>query len=458
MKQMSLAQITKACEGSYKGSPELLELEVSMVTTDSRKIEKGGLFIALKGERFDGNSYIPGVLESGALCAVGSIDYEPPVGCGYIRVSDTGKALKDIASYYRQVMGVKVVGITGSVGKTSTKETIAAFLSRKFNVLKTEGNFNNEIGVPLTIFRLKEEHEVLVLEMGINHFGEMSRLTACAKPDIAVITNIGNCHLEFLGDRDGVLKAKSEIFEGLRDDGGIFLNGDDDKLITITSPKGIVPVKFGFSEGCDVKASEIKSHGLAGSTFNVTLSDGTVVPMSVKVPGEHVIRNVTCASAVAEHLGVSPEAMQEAAASLSAMAGRGAIETTEDYIIMNDCYNANPASMRAALSVLSYAEGRKVAILGDMLELGPKEEELHREIGPVAAALGVDLLITVGRLGKCISEGAKSVPVHPELVHFDKLEELLSSLFNLLKSGDSILVKASHGMHFDQIVEMLTSK
>lgn len=245
MKNMTLRNIAKACNGIYYGPEEALSREITEVVTDSRKAGEGCLFVAIKGERVDAHRFIPQVFEQKAACVLAEQKQEDARG-PYILVDSTLQAVKDLAEFYRQQLGIKVVGVTGSVGKTSTKEMIASVLSEKYRVLKTLGNFNNELGLPLTVFRLREEHQVAVLEMGISDFGEMHRLSKIARPDICVMTNIGQCHLEFLKDRDGVLRAKSEIFDFTAEDGQAVLNGDDDKLAGIRQVKGKAPVFFGI--------------------------------------------------------------------------------------------------------------------------------------------------------------------------------------------------------------------
>lgn len=265
MKNMTLENMAKACDGQLIGmKEEYAEKEAACVVIDSRKIEEGGVFIATKGERVDGHDFISQVAEKGALFVVCE---KAPEGCElpYILVEDSFKALRQIAEFYRQQLTIPVVGITGSVGKTSTKEMIAGVLSEGFRVLKTEGNFNNEVGLPLTLLRIRDEHEVAVVEMGISDFGEMHRLSKMARPDICVMTNIGQCHLENLGTRDGILKAKSEIFDFMNPEGHILVNGDDDKLATVKAKGGHAPVHFGLSSANEVFASDVMNRGLLGS-------------------------------------------------------------------------------------------------------------------------------------------------------------------------------------------------
>ncbi len=452
MKGMNLLAIAKACAGTFYGNDEQAGIQVSGVVIDSRKVEPGGLFIAIKGNRSDGHDYIQQVYEAGAACCVSEKILE---NCDkpYIKVESTLKALRDIAAYYRQCLDVRVVGVTGSVGKTSTKETIAAVLSRQCKVLKTEGNYNNEIGLPLTVFRLQEDDEIAVLEMGISDFGEMERLSAIAKPDICVITNIGTCHLENLKDRDGVLAAKTECFRNMTDGGCAVLNGNDDKLATISLVNGMRPVFFG-GENWYVTAKNIANRGLDGLEFTICFVDGRSIDVSVPIPGAHMVDNALAAACVANLLGISLISIKEGLAGLTTLAGRNNIIRTDKYTIIDDCYNANPVSMEAAIDVLDMAITRKVAVLGDMFELGDNEAELHSRVGKHIAECDTDVVVTIGNLAKNIhSEVAKKDG--RLAIHFDSKEVFLEQMDKILEEKDTILVKASHGMGFDRIVQAL---
>ena len=451
MKDMTLENIACACHGSYYGPQERKRECVEGIAIDSRQIEPGWLFVATKGERVDGHSFVGQVMEKGALCVL--VEKKPDIDCPYILVDDSFQALKDIAAFYRSRLSCKVVGITGSVGKTSTKEMIAGVLSAKYNVLKTAGNFNNEVGVPLTLFRLREEHEVAVVEMGISDFGEMSRLTTMVRPDISVITNIGECHLENLGDRDGVLKAKTEIFEGLADDGYAVLNGQDDKLLTIKEVKGKAPRFFGAD---DCYAEHIVSKGLLGSTCVIHCEDMTV-NADIRVQGVHQVKNAMAAVCVAKILGLKKEEMERGIKSVVALAGRGEIIAGDRFTLIDESYNANPVSMKATLDALSQTEGRRVAILGDMFELGENSDALHREVGSYAKATGIDLLICIGENARHIYEGANESQKESTTVvcHFAGKEEFIKQKEELLQTGDTILIKASHGMHFETLKKEL---
>lgn len=453
MKGLTLRRIAEVCGGRFVGNEEDALREAVSITTDSRQAEPGGVFAAIKGARADGHDFIPAVLEKGALGVICEREPEGTAG-NYILVSSTQEALKAIAEEYLKQLAIPVVGITGSVGKTSTKEMIAAVLSQKYRVLKTAGNFNNELGLPLTIFRLRDEDEIAVLEMGISDFGEMHRLAKIARPDTCVITNIGQCHLEFLGDRDGVLRAKTEIFDFLRPDGYIILNGDDDKLSTVTEVKGIRPAFFGFDGDNDVHADRIEKRGLEGISCRIHTEKGsfeTHIPM----PGLHMVQNALAGTAVGLHYGLTLEQIRAGIESLKPLGGRFNILHTEKFTIVDDCYNANPVSMKASLEVLSDGLGRKTAILGDMGELGPDEAALHRGVGTFAGGLGLDCCICVGPLCAHLAEGIADVNPQMEVVRFENLQQLLKELPSLVRKDDTILVKASHFMHFEKVVEKL---
>ena len=305
MKNLTLRNLTKECNGIWHGDNALLDQEISAITTDSRKIEKDCLFVPIVGERVDAHRFIPDVMTKGALATLSEREL-PEADYAYIQVDASLQAVKDIAEFYLEQLQIPVVGITGSVGKTSTKEVIASVLKEKYRTLKTQGNFNNELGLPLTVFRLRDEDQIAVLEMGISDFGEMARLTKIAKPDTCVITNIGTCHLENLGDRDGVLKAKTEIFQSMKTNGHIVLNGDDDKLITVREYNGVKPVFFGLNSERDVYADQIESKGLKGVACRIHLG-GDAFDVLVPTPGIHMVYNALAAAAVGRIYGLTIE-------------------------------------------------------------------------------------------------------------------------------------------------------
>ena len=464
MKNMTLKNIAAAAGGALYVDSVSMETDVEKtealgVVIDSRKIEKGFVFIATRGERVDGHSFIDSAFEKGAIGVVCEKAPANPKGA-YILVKDSFQALKDIAEFYRRQLDIKVVGITGSVGKTSTKEFIAGVLAKGFNTLKTEGNFNNEIGLPLTVLRIKEDCEAAVLEMGISDFGEMTRLSKIAKPDICVITNIGQCHLENLGTRDGILKAKTEIFEFMDKDGSVCLNGDDDKLATIKEVNGKRPLFFGMGRQNDIYADNYENKGLDGSSARIHIKSGgaeTAFDAQIPLLGEHMVYNALAAAAVGVLLGLSPEQISEGISSVKPVGGRSHVIRTDSYTIIDDCYNANPVSMRAALDLLSQSsDTRKVAVLGDMFELGENENALHAQTGEYAADGRTDVLICVGKLCKNMYDAAQNVENSAtELYYFEDKAQMLSALDRLLKNGDTVLVKASHGMGFDEVVKKL---
>ena len=453
MKNLTLAHIAEACHGTYVGTEEKKNQEVGSIFTDSRKAEEGGLFVPIKGARADAHDFIKDVMEKGALATLSEKELgEKPYP--YILVESSLQAVKDIAEYYLAQLAIPVVGITGSVGKTSTKEMIAAVLSQKYCTLKTQGNFNNELGLPLTVFRLRDEHEMAVLEMGISDFGEMHRLAKIARPDTCVITNIGLCHLEFLKSRDGILKAKTEIFDFLKPEGHVILNGDDDKLVTVEEVKGIKPVFFGIENHSGIWADEIKPEGLKGISCCIHTERGSFSVL-IPIPGHHMVYNALAGTAVGLTYGLSLEEIKAGIESLQPVSGRFHIIETGKYTVVDDCYNANPVSMKASLDVLTDAIGRKVAILGDMGELGEDEVEMHREVGVYAASRNLDLLLCVGELSQYMAEAAKHAAPAKTILHFATKEEMLKELPKILQEGDTVLVKASHFMGFEDVVKEL---
>lgn len=455
MKNLTLENLAAACGGQYRGQEAQKKICVSDIITDSRKVSPGCLFIPIKGIRADGHDFIGQVISQGAAAVLseknlGQTDFP------YIQVQSSLQAIQDIGEYYLQQLGIPVVGIAGSVGKTSTKEMTAAVLGQKYRVLKTEGNYNNELGLPLTIFRLREEDQMAVLEMGISDFGEMHRLARIARPDTCILTNIGWCHLENLKDRDGILRAKSEIFDYLKPDAHILLNGDDDKLATIEEVKGIRPVRFGLEEANDIWADQLENQGLKGIRCRIHTPSGTFSVL-IPMPGRHMVYNALAGTAAGLTYGLSLEEIKKGIESYTSISGRFHIIENGRYTIIDDCYNANPVSMKASLQVLQEGLGRRVAVLGDMGELGADEVKLHEEVGTYAASLHLDALYCAGPLCASLAEAAKKAGTGMEIRHFEDRTQLMKQLPELLKEGDTILVKASHFMEFDAIVALLQS-
>lgn len=453
MKQMTLRNIAACCSGTYYGSEELLEREISGIAIDSRKVEKDFLFVPIKGSQVDGHTFIPQVMEQGALLTL-SEQYLGQTAYPYILVSSCQQALADLATFYLDVLQVKVVGITGSVGKTSTKETIASILAQKYKVQKTLGNYNNEIGLPLTVFSITEEHEVAVLEMGIDHPGDMHKLAAISRPDLAIITNIGLAHLENFGTLEGTLKAKTEVFDHLRPDATVILNGDDEKLCTISSVQGKAPIFFGLSKENNAYADEIEDLGLCGTDCTLHLPIGEI-RVHIPVPGSHMIYNALAGACAGVTLGLTLEEIQKGISSLQTISGRTNLIDTGSLLIIDDCYNANPVSMASSLDLLATANTRKVAILGDMFELGTKENEHHYHTGVHAAKQGIDIICCIGSLSRHTYDGAKTIAPENTIFYFETKQDFLEKLPQIILKGDTILVKASNGMKFPEIVTAL---
>lgn len=475
---MTLEHIVEACCGIYYGEEHKKQTVIRGAVTDSRQVEEGFLFIPVKGARVDGHDFIPQVCRQGAAAVLSEKKLEH-CQVPYILVKSCLQALKDIAAFYRRQLAIPIVGVTGSVGKTSTKEMIASVLSRKYRVLKTAGNFNNEIGLPLTLLRIREEHEAAVVEMGISDFGEMHRLAEIAQPDLCVITNIGICHLENLKTRDGILKAKSEIFDFLKPEGHIILNGEDDKLSTLTEVKGIRPVFYGFggqnpdegnsgaepmgdadakrSAQQDIYADQIKNCGLKGVDARIHTPAGEI-SVHIPIPGQHNIYNAMAAAAVGLALDMELEEIKAGIEAAETIGGRTNLIETGGLLLIDDCYNANPVSMRASLDVLSNGLARKVAVLGDMGELGENEKQLHYEVGAYAAEKQIDTLFCAGTLAKEMANGACDANDWCEVFYFETKDEMLSQLLEYLQEGDTVLVKASHFMDYPKVVEAIREK
>lgn len=443
MKNLTLKNIIAETGGRYFGDEAALELEVGSITTDSRAAAEGCLFAAIVGERVDGHNYVAQTFEKGALCAL--CERKVEAQGNVIVVESTLAALQKIAAFYRRQFDIPFVGITGSVGKTTAKEMIACVLSQRFNVHKTAGNFNNELGVPLTLFGLREEHTAAVIEMGISDFGEMRRLTKMAAPDCAVFTLIGCAHLEFLGDREGVLRAKGEITEGMSKCGKIVANGDDDLLSVHNF--GLEKITFGKGANCDVRAENVVASA-DGTKCDIIIGDRRIA-CQIPVFGEHIVYAALMAAAVGAQYGLSDSEIAKGILCYEPVGSRGRVIEEGGIRIIDDCYNANPTSVASAISSLAGLEGRKIAILGDMLELGEDSDKMHRQTGEAALEKGIDIVLTTGEMSLHTAQGANGR-------HFNSKEELIAALPEIIREGDSILVKASNSCRFGEIVEALT--
>lgn len=446
MKKFTLAEIAASCGGKYVGEEALKNTAITSVERDSRAVKDGSLFLAIKGERVDGHDFIEKCYDSGALCAICEKAPENPKK-PYILVDSTLNAVKDIAKAYREKFDIPVVGVSGSVGKTSTKEMLYAVLSQRFKTHKTQGNLNNELGVPLTILSMPEEAQAAVIEMGISDFGEMTRLARVAQPTICVLTIIGCCHLENLGDRDGVMKAKTEMFKYARDGAEFILNGDDDKLSTITDVSGKKPIFFGIDSKNDYYAEDIENNGEGGVSCKLCFGD-TKLDVTIPAIGTYMVSNALAAAAAGKLLGLSDEQIKKGVEAYKTVGSRANVINNGKIRIIDDCYNANPTSVKASLETLKNFNGRTVAVLGDMKELGTDELQLHFDTGAYAKQIGIDVVLAAGPLAKSLADGADGK-------WYETKEELIKALPEIIKEGDTVLVKASHSMQFEKIVEFL---
>jgi UDP-N-acetylmuramoyl-tripeptide--D-alanyl-D-alanine ligase len=433
--------------------------EASGVSTDSRGECREKLFVPLEGVNFDGHDYIDAAFAKGAKIALtardGAYFKNMAANTAVIKVGDTLAALGRLAAWYRMKFSPLVIGITGSVGKTTTKEMIALVLSKKYNVLKTEGNKNNEIGLPLTIFELTGEHTALVLEMGTSRPGEIAKLSKIARPDVAVITNIGDAHIKQFGTKQNILKAKLEIIEGLSINGTVFLNGDDMLLRGLTGLLDRPLVYYGIDEGLDVTGAGAKKKGERELEFEFTWHDRSY-GVVLNAAGEHNIHNALAAVSVGLQYGIAPKQITEALFEFQPDKLRMNILEVGPIILINDAYNANPQSMRAAIDVLAglSCAGRRIAVLGDMLELGGYAKDRHREVGGYLCQKGVDILVAVGACAEDVASGTDA-RLRPHCHVFAEQGDVADFVIKMLKAGDVVLVKGSRGMCMEQIAEAI---
>lgn len=445
MKPFTLEEIAAACGGTFVGSQAEKKTVITSVERDSRQIKNGSLFLAIRGERVDGHDYILKCYDNGAVCAI--CEKAPETDRPYILVPSTLEAVKKIGKAYREKFDIPIVGVSGSVGKTSTKEMLYAVLSQKFKTHKTQGNLNNELGVPLTLLSMPEDAQAAVIEMGISDFGEMTRLSEMVQPTVCVLTIIGSCHLENLGDRDGVLKAKTEMFCHAREGAAYILNGDDDKLSSIKTVGGTAPIFFGLNEGNRYHAENIQNNGEGGVSCTLCF-DGRQIDVTIPAIGNYMVSNALAAVAAGNLLGLSDEQLKKGVEAYKTVGSRANVINTGKIRIIDDCYNANPTSVKASLDTLMNFDGRKIAILGDMKELGTNELALHFDTGAYAKELGIDVVIAVGPLAKELAKGADGK-------WFATLAEATASLPDIIQEGDTVLVKASHSMQFENITAFL---
>lgn len=453
MLELNLQEIVKATKGALLKEADVKEIKA--VSTDTRKIEEGTMFIALKGENFNGNNYVLDAFNKGAKIAIVDevkCDLNELKGdVALIKVQNTGRALMDLAKFYREKLGLKVVGITGSAGKTSTKDLVAAVLSDKYKVFKTKGNFNNEIGLPLMILELDSTYDVAILEMGMRGLGQIKELAEIASPDLGIITNIGISHIEILKTRENILKAKMEIATFFDKNNTLVVCGNDDFLGALPEAKYKI-VKTGVGENFEIGAKNIALEELS-SKF--TVYDGEKEEeFSLDMPGEHNISNLMLGIAIAKELGVSFEEMKRGLKNIEATSMRLELIKKDGFSILNDCYNSSPVAVKSAIDVMKNIEGkRRIAVLGTMRELGHKSEEAHMEIGKYAKENGIEKVLCFGDFSENIKEGyGEGCTV------YENKEELIKDLLNIICEGDIILVKASRSLKFEEITKALLEK
>ena len=461
MKPILVDDVVKAVSGTILHDVDIINAKIYGVTIDSRKNVMNSLFVPLKGERVDGHDFIKQAFEAGAICSLTERDAENISGKIIIKVDNASEALKNLAEYYRGLFSMPIVAITGSSGKTTTKELIASVLSKKYKVLKTEGNYNNEIGLPLTVFNIDDSTECVVLEMGMNHAGEIHNLSKIGRPDICIITNIGVAHIMNLGSREGILKAKSEIFDYMNPNGLAILNGGDN-LLKQVKPRLKNVITFGFENTDEVYADDVVSKGLNGVDF--TLKSGSIsAAIHMKTFGKHAVLNALVAAAVGLRLRVDISDIKEALEAFDPPKMRSSVikDLDNKLTVVNDAYNANPDSMCAAIDVLSEVKGTRVCILGDMAELGNFSESMHKEVGEYAAKASIEHVICVGDSNQA---GKMYEAVHIEyskhrgknVYYFANQDEMIENLPEIIKEGDIVWVKASRSSGLEKTVEALT--
>lgn len=455
MQPISISEIMEAVGGTMLGDGDP-SVTISKVETDSRAITEGSLFIPLVGERFDGHAFLNQALEAGAAACFTQRERESylPGKC-YIKVDSTHRALRDLAKHYKKKFHIPFIAVTGSVGKTTTKDMIAAVLGEKYNVLKTEGNLNNNFGVPRTLLRLEPEHEICVVEMGMNHPGEIDYLADIVEPEAAVITNIGDSHIEHLGSRENILKAKCEVFAHLKEGGFVVLNGDDELLSTLRGKLPFETVWVGGNEGLEYRALTVSSDGERYVHCDVTTPAGA---FAVDIPalGFHMIYPMLSAAAIGAHFGLTNEEIARGVLRFAPTKMRmNIISRGENITILNDAYNANPQSMRAAVEVLSKSKSaHKMAVLGDMFELGSLAPMLHAGVGDYLGKAGIDCLVAVGENAEHMAKAAEEAGV-PEVYWRPTKKEALTVLEQVVGPDTTILVKASRGMEFEELTAFL---
>jgi UDP-N-acetylmuramoyl-tripeptide--D-alanyl-D-alanine ligase len=453
LRTLTLDEVVRGTSGGLAGGRG--DQELSGVSIDSRTLEPGQLFVAVAGPNFDGHDFLEAAAQRGARAALVHRDVAAPAGLPLVRVQDTTQALKDLGRHVRLAAAIPVVAITGSAGKTTTKEMTAALLATRGPVHKTEGNLNNQYGLPLTLLRMRPEHTAAVLELGMSAPGELRELSAIARPDVATITMVAPVHLEFFPSLEAIAEAKAEILEGLGPDGMAVLNHDDPQVRRVGERHPGRKMWFGRDRACEVSVESWRGT-VHGMRFDLRLG-GRTVDVALPLPGPHFVSNFMAATAAAYHLGISPEAIAEAATHMKAAKSRGQVSVLGERVtLLDDSYNSNPAAVDAAVTALGMsAQGRRVVFLGDMLELGPTGPELHRETGRKLAGRA-DVVVGTGPLGRHIVEGAREAGLAADALHdFPDSAAAAAEVPRLVRPGDAVLVKGSRGARMEKVVDAL---
>lgn len=442
-KPLTLRTLAEACSGEARASDCDLDIEITHVAIDDRQVRAGSLFVPIRGERFDGHDFIDRAFSNGAAFAVSEkeLSSEHP----YVLVRDTLDALQQAARLHHDFYHPFTVAVTGSAGKTTTKEMIAAVLARSFSTIRTEGNLNNQTGVPLTLFQIGPDTQAAVVEMGMNHFGEIDRIAKAAHPDVGVITNIGTAHIEYLGSREGILKAKSELLAHVTPEGRVFVNGDDDLLAGLAAKNDRI-LTFGLGENCDLRAENVMDFGLEGTKCRIC-GLGEEFEVSIPAPGWYMVYAALAAACCGLRAGIAPRDIAEGIAAYVPAGSRMRI-IRKRYTIIDDTYNANAPAMKAALDVLASSAGRKTAVLGEMRELGEASGALHAEVVRYAQELPLAHILLVGQEYENAMRDERTA-------WYPTQDALFAELESIVHTGDTILVKGSRGMHMEDTVEFL---
>lgn len=442
METLRVSEIAKVCGGEFN-----IETEITSVAIDTRKIEKGCLFICIKGERFDAHRFIDEAFEKGAAAVMISEDVK--IDKPYIKVDDTAKQMLSLAGYYRSKFDIPIVALTGSVGKTTTKEFTHLVVNSKYKAIKTLGNLNNEIGLPQMLFMLDSSTEAAVIEMGMNHFGEIHRLSTATQPTMGIITNIGVSHIENLGSREGILEAKLEILDGLKKGAPLLLNGDNDLLSTVKNDDYKIYF-YAVDNDADFKAVDIKEN--PNSTSFTVQYFGKEQKITIPAIGKHNVYNALAAFAVGILLDIDAETAADALKTYEPSGMRQKVVEINGITSIEDCYNASPDSMKAGITTLAGIQAcKKIAVLSDMLELGEYSEQAHYDVGTMAAENKIDYLLCVGSDAKYIVDGARDNGLLNAYL-FDSKQSLTDKLFEIAEKGDAVLFKASRGMKLEEVI------